>query len=80
MSAALRRAAPPARPDEQAAVRGVVERLCQQFPHLDVDTVTRTVHARYHHLDQAPVRDFIPVLVERAAREQLRSVTSGRRC
>jgi hypothetical protein len=55
-----------------------MERLRQQFPELDSDTVARIVHGRYDELGDAPVRDFIPVLVERAAREQLQTATPNR--
>lgn len=58
---------------EEAAVRNVIKRLREQFPELDCDTVARSVHGRYAELGDAPVRDFIPVLVERGAREQLKT-------
>lgn len=49
----------------------------QQFPELDSDMVTRTVYSRYHEIDDSPVRGFIPVLVERTARERLKTATTG---
>lgn len=57
----------------------MIERLRQQFPELDPETVTRTVHGRYDKLDDAPVRDFILVLIERGAREQLKAATANQR-
>ncbi|MEV6156608.1 hypothetical protein AB0L53_40310 [Nonomuraea sp. NPDC052129] len=40
---------------------------------LGSDTVTRTVERVHHRFDGRPIRDFIPVLVERYAREELRT-------
>lgn len=80
MSAAMPSVSRGVRPGEDAALRHVTERLRQQFPELDADIVARTVHGRYDQLGDAPVRDFIPVLVERAAREQLETaIPDGQR-
>lgn len=79
MAAAIRPGPAQTRPGEDAALRNVIERLRQQFPELDSDIVARTVHGRYDDLDEAPVRDFIPVIIERSARKQLKAATAGRR-
>jgi hypothetical protein len=56
---------------EQAALRQVVARLSQQFPELSADDINRAVHGQYDRFNDSPIRDFVPVLVERATRQQL---------
>jgi hypothetical protein len=46
-------------------------RLLQQFPELPVEALEAVVNRRYHVFDGRPIRDFIPILVEHAAREDL---------
>lgn len=68
-----------ARPAEDAALDHVIERLRQQFPHVSSDVVTRAVRERYGALQDARVRDFLPVLIERSARDQVRTANPDRR-
>jgi hypothetical protein len=56
---------------EEAAIRLVVARLAQQFPELSAEEIDRAVHGQYDRFDNSPIRDFVPVLVERASRRQL---------
>jgi hypothetical protein len=56
---------------EQNALHSLVERLSQQFPELSQDAIVRAVHGRYADYEHSRVRDFVPVLVERAARREL---------
>ena len=56
---------------EQAAIRQVVARLTQQFPELSADDIDRAVHGQYDKFNDSPIRDCVPVLVERATRRQL---------
>lgn len=57
--------------NETDAIDHVVGRLGQQFPQLPAEEIERTVHDKYESFADSPIRDFVPVLVERAAREQL---------
>ena|SRR5919198_1024545 len=59
------------RPAEQHALNAVVERLSQQFPELSQEQIAGAVHGRYADYEHSRVRDFVPVLVERAARREL---------
>lgn len=59
-----------ARHDESQALEDVRARLVQRFPDLDADTVNAAVDAAYAQLT-GPIRDYVPVLVERAARDLL---------
>ncbi|MFC9557764.1 three-helix bundle dimerization domain-containing protein [Rhodococcus sp. NPDC056960] len=53
--------------DELLRVEQVIERLIVRYPSaspVDIEHIVRTVHKR---LAESRVRDFIPLLVERAA-------------
>ena len=56
---------------EQDAIRRVVARMLEQFPELPVSEIERSVYGKYDAFDDSTVRDFIPVLVERATRRHL---------
>lgn len=56
--------------DEHDAVEQVFERLTARFPDVPVETVRQTVHAIHDGLE-GPVRDYVPLLVEHAARDAL---------
>jgi hypothetical protein len=49
----------------------VTGRLQQQFPEVPAEAVEAVVNGRYEVFDGRPIRDFIPILVEHAAREEL---------
>ena len=56
---------------EAEAINRVTHRLRQQFPELPAETVETSVHQHHQIFDGRPVRDFIPILVERATRTEL---------
>jgi hypothetical protein len=56
---------------EAEAMARLVSRLRQQFPELDTDQIERAVQGRYAEFDGRPVRDFVPILVERSAYREL---------
>jgi hypothetical protein len=56
---------------EEEAIRQVAERLAQQFPEVPVPDVEQAVYSKYGSFQDSPVRDFVPVLVERASRRRL---------
>ena len=56
---------------ERCALAEIERRLLQDFPGAtpaDVDAVVRRAHARF---DSSPIRDFIPLFVEKHARQHL---------
>ena len=63
--------------NETDAIQHVVGRLGGQFPELPPDEIERTVRDKYESLADSPIRDFVPVLVERAARRQLAEQHTG---
>jgi hypothetical protein len=46
----------------------VAERLREHFPEVPADAIDAVVNGHYEVFDGRPVRDFVPVLVERATR------------
>jgi hypothetical protein len=56
---------------EQDALRHVAARLAQQFPELPAEEIDQAVTGHYAAFEHSPIRDFVPVLVERATRQQL---------
>jgi hypothetical protein len=56
---------------EAEALEQVMARLRSQFPELPAETIEASVLGRYQELDGSKIRDFVPVLVERAAKREL---------
>jgi len=59
--------------DERGRVAEVVERLRGRYPTVPLDRIVEVVSQAHRELDTAPVRDFVPVLVEKRARDLLRA-------
>lgn len=59
---------------ERRALDEVEERLAARFPELDPAIIEAAVRLSYAELT-GPVRDFVPLLVERAARDRLSFAT-----
>ena len=53
------------------AIKAATERLCAQFPSVDPEAVQRTVAETTAKFAGRPIRDFVPILVEREAARQL---------
>ena len=62
--------------DEGQAVEQVTVRLAARFPNLSTTLVRSTVSDEHAKLT-GPVRDYVPVLVERAARLRLGMIAPG---
>ncbi|MCB7135216.1 three-helix bundle dimerization domain-containing protein [Cellulosimicrobium marinum] len=59
--------------DESREIDVVVQRIADRFPQLPTDEVREQVLAELDRFDDAHVRDFVPVLVENAVMDTLRS-------
>jgi hypothetical protein len=59
--------------EEAHAIVELAERLRTRFPDAPADAVDQLVTQIHHEFDGHPIRDFIPVLVEREAVDQLRA-------
>ena len=62
---------------EREALQRLTERLRAQFPELPASDVDAAIHGRYQEYDASPIRDFVAVLVERAAVADLRAARAG---
>ena len=62
---------------EVRAVEELINRLAARFADVPADTVRQIVNASWDRFTGTPIRDFVPVLVERSARERLRHGVSG---
>jgi hypothetical protein len=57
--------------DETRAVTEVSQRLVESFPDVAPDVIQHTVHTSHEQFAGSPIRDFVPVLVERSAKSSL---------
>lgn len=65
-------------PDEElVAVEHAATRLSERFPHIPKDRIEELVKERHEEFSGAPVRDFVPVLVEHDVKRQLASESGG---
>lgn len=56
---------------EAQAMDAVAARLRARYPHIDPGRIERAVRHHYATYEHARIRDFLPVLVERAVRDTL---------
>jgi hypothetical protein len=59
---------------EWAAIEHLVDRLKKSYPEVSPDTIVTVVHHNHARFDGRPIRDFVPLFVERAAKRQLAKV------
>jgi hypothetical protein len=66
---------------ERKAIDLVTQRLCASFPTVDEALVDRVVRQAHHRFLGHPTREFVPILVQDAARDILRVMpgTTGHR-
>jgi predicted metalloprotease with PDZ domain len=57
--------------DEARAIDQVADRLHQRFPDAQREIVKQAVERVHHTYDGRPIREFVPVLVEREVSEAL---------
>ena len=63
--------------DELRALDEVLRRLTDRFPEVPAEVVSGIVQAERQRLDGRPIREFMPLLVERASAERLRREAAG---
>jgi hypothetical protein len=56
---------------EHTALTDVQRRLAAEFPHATPDDLSAAITHAYNRFSTSPIRDFIPLLVEKRARRQL---------
>ncbi|RZT26228.1 hypothetical protein EV589_1983 [Mycobacterium sp. BK558] len=59
---------------EWTAIQHVVERLTERYPTVEPDTVITVVHRFDAEFDGRPVRDFVPLFVERRSQAELAKI------
>lgn len=57
---------------ETREIDEVIQRLRERFPTVEEGRIRGVVHEEHRTFDGRPIRDFVPVFVERAAVERLR--------
>ncbi|PJI94514.1 three-helix bundle dimerization domain-containing protein [Luteimicrobium subarcticum] len=62
--------------NEQRALGDAVDRLTERHPDVAADEIRRQVDETHEEFDGAPVRDFVPILVEHQVDETLRTQDS----
>jgi hypothetical protein len=64
-------------PREDLAIVQVAQRLHERFPAVPEARIEATVQQQYHQFDDSRIRDFVPIFVERRAREELATQQAG---
>jgi hypothetical protein len=62
---------------EQSGIDQLVVRLTNRYPTIAKATVESVVHDVHARFDGRPLRDYIPLLVERSARSELSRLHSA---
>ncbi|WP_433567176.1 three-helix bundle dimerization domain-containing protein [Nocardia sp. CA-151230] len=57
--------------EEVRRLAELTDRLVQRFPAISAWTIATIVHEVHHGFDGRPMREFVPLLVERGAARQL---------
>lgn len=60
---------------EQQIIDQLAERLADAHGNLEPSQVARVVHEQYARFDGRPIRDFVPLFVERRATAELGRLT-----
>lgn len=60
-------------PDEERELEEVIDRLTEMFPTASQDEILTAVTEEHAALTGNPIRDFVPVLVEKAAKKRLKA-------
>jgi hypothetical protein len=61
---------------ERTAIQHVVDRLQARYPAVPPDTVTTVVQHNHARFDGRPIREFVPLFVERTSRQELAQLAS----
>jgi hypothetical protein len=56
---------------EQQIMEHLAQRLAVVYPDIELDQVVRTVSEEFGRFDGRPIRDFIPLFVEKHANSRL---------
>ncbi len=59
--------------EEARALQVVAQRVRERHPNVDHDEIVHRVNIRAREFDGKPIRDFVPLLVEREVLAELRT-------
>ena len=59
---------------EQRSVDEVIDRLAEKYPSVDRSTIVAIVAEEHESFHGRPVRDFVPVLVEKRAKQRVKEL------
>ena len=59
--------------EEDLAVEHAAERLAERYPEVPRQRIDELVERHYEQFDGAPVRDFVPVLIEHDVKQVLKA-------
>jgi hypothetical protein len=59
---------------EQQVIDDIAERLSGAFPTVAPDVVSEVVHEKHARFEGRPLRDYIPLFVERNAKRELAKI------
>ncbi|MDP7721723.1 three-helix bundle dimerization domain-containing protein [Mycobacterium sp. TY814] len=62
---------PRARISEQSRIAEIERRLKEQFPAVSFEVLDAAVREHHSRFQASPIRDFIPLLVEKRVRQEL---------
>ncbi|RZL81882.1 MAG: hypothetical protein EOP32_13775 [Rhodococcus sp. (in: high G+C Gram-positive bacteria)] len=60
--------------EELHHIEQVIDRFDTRYPDVPRESIEQVVHSAHRHFANGKVRDFVPLLVERAAREKIRGL------
>jgi hypothetical protein len=63
-------------PAAETTIAEIVERLGARFPDVPTSTIREVVTEAYDELEDARVRDFVEVLVEKQAKKRLKALAA----
>lgn len=61
-------------PSREATITEIADRLGAQYPTIEASTVREIVTQSYDEFEDARVRDFVEVLVEKQAKKRLKQM------
>jgi len=59
--------------DEDIAVEHAAERLADRYPQVPRERIDELVEKHHEEFEGAPVRDFVPVLIEHDVKQELKA-------
>ena len=62
--------------EEDRAISEIVDRLAKTFPQIPPEEVNRAVQQARPEFEDSPIRDFVPLFIERNAKHYLSRATT----